>query len=90
MSSNPGGVARQPELLSVDDANLAVDNLSDVGSFSRTRPDVDDDDDELDSSPPPEEAEEAAHISITKAVNGAHEYNDGTASPEVEVSIHVS
>jgi hypothetical protein len=83
MSSPSGDIARQPERLGVED--VAVDQLSDVGSFSRTRPDVEDDDDELDSSPPPEEAEEVDGIAL--AANGTT-IGNGIASP-VEVSIQV-
>jgi hypothetical protein len=92
MSSNPGDVARQPDLLNADDPNAAGDQLSDVGSFSRTRPDVVDDDDDLDTSPPPEDfdGDEAAQLTFEGSASQSNAIASGRAIiQDGEVSIQV-
>jgi hypothetical protein len=93
MSSNSGDVARQPDLLSPDDPNSAADDLSDVGSFSRTVPDINDDDDELDSSPPPgdyADSDEAARVNLDRPKTPPGiVVNHSTNNPDDRLSVHV-
>ncbi len=92
MSSNLGDVSRQPEHLNADDPNAAGDQLSEVGSFSRTRPDVVDDEDDLDSNPPPddEEGDVTVRLNLEDSTAGSNlGVQKGIASPDPEPSIQV-
>jgi hypothetical protein len=91
MSSNSGDLARQPGFLNAD-ANASVDQLSDVGSFSRTRPDVDDDEDDLDTSPPPEEVDgdDDAQLGLASPAHRSNVDLGRIASADADVDVQVS
>jgi hypothetical protein len=93
MTSNPGAspISTDQSLSPTQGDSSNLDDVSDVESFSRTRPDVEDDEEELDS-PEPEEEDEGDTTQIIRVTSD----NDATPTlrehsppPEQELSIHV-
>jgi hypothetical protein len=96
MTSNPGAspIWTDQYLSLAQDDSSTVDDVSDVESFSRTRPDVQDDDDELDSPELEGEGEGDGEGDTTEVIRVTSE-NDPTQPtrdsppPDQEISIHV-